>query len=149
MAAKDTVTVGCKLPNGLVLRLYRSEEVTVPVSGGGIAKEKRARQVGGDVQLNGFASVFGEAPKALVIGGYAMTPNVDSAFFEEWLKQNKGSDLIENKLVFAHKTEASAKDQAKDQAKVHSGLEPLSPNVDKRIPRSSKKNLTSVETAEA
>jgi len=92
-----TVVVGCKLPNGLIMSL-------------------------GDktVNLNG-------ANSALVIGGHGITNDVDKSLFDAWLALHADKDFVKNDLVFAHEARKNAEAQAKDQATLESGLEPLLP----------------------
>lgn len=92
-----TVTVGCKIPNGLHLDL------------GG----KR-------VTLNGSHS-------SRVIGGYGLTEGVPADFFEAWLQTYADSPAVTNGLVFAQENAADVRAQALDQADIRTGLEPLDP----------------------
>jgi len=137
--AGSKVTVMLKHPHGIIMRLFRMEDVTEPVMGGGVKASKRAVQMGEQVKLNGFARRLGaEAPDFLVVGGYASTPNVDEEFFSEWLRQNADHPLVVNNLIFAQGSENSARDKAKEQKGLKSGLEPLVPDKDERIPKSIK-----------
>ena len=89
---------------------------------------KRAVKVGEPVTICGCAVYRGPGdppPVAPIVGGYALTHNVDADFFSTWLEQNKDSDLVRNRLVFAHAKPDLATGQAKEQAEVRSGLEPL------------------------
>lgn len=92
-----TVTVGCKLPNGLHLDLG----------------DKR-------VTLNG-------ANSARIVGGYGITEGVDAAFFEAWKKTYADSPAVKNGLVFAHGKTGDVEAQAREQAEIRTGLEPLDP----------------------
>ena len=67
----ETVTVGCKLPNGLILE-----------------------QGGYKVELNGSNS-------SLVVGGYGLTGNVDKEAFEAWLAVHADQPYVRKELVFA------------------------------------------------
>lgn len=90
----SNVTVGCKLPHGLVIT------------------------VGGrSVTLNGVNS-------SRIIGGYGLTV-VDKDFFEAWKIEFSTSPLVRNDLIFDQDTAAKAESQAKEQAEVLSGLEPI------------------------
>lgn len=122
-----TVTVGCKLPNGLILRNYRMEEFNEPVMGGGSRKGKRAIQVGGDVKLRGFSvPVLGKAPAGHELaGGHALTHGVPADFWEQWVKDNKESPLVKNGIVFAHAEAASVVAFANEREREMVGLEPL------------------------
>lgn len=142
-----TVTVGCKLPHGLQLRLFKMVEFVEPVLGGGTRTGKRAEMVGSVVKINGYAAPFGERPQNQVVGGltgYALTFGVDREFFEEYLRQNRDSDVVKNGLLFAADGEQRARDIAKERRGVKNGLEPLDPN---NLPRVSRR--LKVETAKA
>lgn len=92
----EVVTVGCKLPNGLVLDVEGSQSIV----------------------LNG-------ANAATVIYGYGLTENVDKAVFDKWLEQHKDQPYVKNELVFAQGKTNSAESKAKENSDVKSGLEGL------------------------
>ena len=94
-ANHDTVTVGCKLPNGIIIEMG---DIKVEIKG---------------------------ALKALVIGGHGITENVNKEFFEAWMAKNKGLKFVQEGFIFACKTTAEAGDQAKDRQDEKTGLEPL------------------------
>lgn len=142
------VTVGCKLPNGLKMRTFRFIEIPEPVQGGGMRFVKQAQATGEEVKLAGFAVPFGKRPKFDIIGDFALTKNVDAKFFRTWLEQNKDLDLVKNGLIFCHKDHHSAQDHAEEHAELMSGLEPLVPDTDVRIPKARNKNLEDVKTAD-
>lgn len=91
----ELVTVGCKLPNGLVLD-----------------------QDGYTVELNGSNS-------SLVVGGYGLTEGVDKDAFEKWLSVHKDQPYVKKDLVFAQAKTNSAQAKASENAQVKSGLEGL------------------------
>jgi len=91
-----TVTVGCKLPNGLILEVG----------------DKR-------VAVKGSNS-------SLLIGGHGITENVDKEFFDTWLTQNVGLQFVKAELIFAHEKATNTAAQAKEQSAEKTGLEPLS-----------------------
>ena len=128
----ETVTVACKTPNGLILRVFDMVPEYEQVMGGGNREVKVARQTGDPVVLNGNTvdparTSRGEYPEHQIVGGYALTPGVSRDFWERWLAENKSHPAVLNGLVFAHGTEAAARDQARDGAKLKSGLEPIDP----------------------
>jgi len=123
----DTVTVACKLPHGLELRLCKPEEFQVPVPGGGMRKEKRFVHFGPAVVIKGYVAPHGMSPEAPVVGGYALTYGVDSDFFAEWLKQNADHDAVRNNLIFAHVKNDMVTGEAKEKAEIRNGLEPIDP----------------------
>lgn len=141
--AGGKVTVACKVPNGLVLRLYNQEEVDVQVLGGGVRTEKRAvlNEEAGQIVLRGCANTQvgapnGFSPDAETAGGYGLTFGVDAEFMEEWLRQNKKADYVTKGIVFIQTSAERARDEGRDNEKVWSGMTPLAQDDDPRRPRS-------------
>lgn len=130
-----TVTVACKLPNGLILQLSYAEDVSEPVMGGGVKVSKRYRKGGQQVTLHPARVPFGEIPEYKVIGGYSITEGVDAQFFAEWLNQNEDSELVKNKLIFAYERDTTVAAVARENRGVKSGLEPVNPGRDDRMPK--------------
>jgi hypothetical protein len=130
--AGQKVTVACKLPNGLILRVFSWAEQDLPILGGGFKTEKVSIPMGEPVLVHGTAFPYGELPKVLIVGGYALTPNVDADFWDLWLEQNKSSDLVRKNQVRAMEKPDDASAWAKDHATVQSGLEPINPGSVKR-----------------
>jgi hypothetical protein len=153
----DTITVACKLPNGLLLRVFRFEDYTEQVLGGGTKTSKRAIPIGEPVKINGNAVPHGRAPRHKIVvpggesedeavpftEGYALTTGVPRAVWEQWLAQNKDSMLVKRNLIYATDTVDRAESRALDQAAVRSGLEPLEekdPRAPRRITKGSRKD---------
>lgn len=149
--ARDVVTVGCKMPNGMILRLHKKETFQVPVLGGGTRDQEQFVPTGDQVTIHGPATPFGKAPRSLVAGGFALTPNVDRAFMRAWMEQNKTHDAVKNGLIFVQDDQHKAHDQAEEMGgDVRTGLEPMHPDPrkDARTPRTSSPNLQSLERVE-
>lgn len=91
----EVVTVGCKLPNGLV------------------------------VDIDGYTVTLNGANASNIVGGYGLTENVDKAAFEKWMKAHADQPYVKNELVFAQAKTNSAESKAKENASVKSGLEGL------------------------
>ena len=110
-----TVTVACKLPNGIVLDIRDEVGVTLKA-----------------VTLNG--SRHRVRPDGMPIfawevhGGYGLTPNVDQEFWDEWSKSNATYGPFKQGLIFALPKLDSAISKAREQEELKTGLEPL--NVD-------------------
>lgn len=123
------VTVACKLPHGLFLKIYEMAGSSEPVMGGGSREVKKAKQIGGQIRVNGNAVPFGKSPK-FVIGedGYALTSGIDADFWAKWLEQNKDSDIVVNNLIFAHESKDHVVGLAEECADQKNGLEPLDPD---------------------
>ncbi|MDG4874187.1 hypothetical protein P9273_03625 [Mesorhizobium sp. WSM4935] len=126
-----TVTVACKLPHGLVLRLHKMEDVNEPTAGGGFRKVKRAQVVGEPVTIKGYSRPFDrrtEQAPAAVTSSYALTRGVDADFFKAWLDQNKDLDAVKNNLIWAHDDTDMVEGFIKEHAAQKSGFEPVDPN---------------------
>jgi len=151
-----TVTVACKHPAGIIMRVFRMEEYDVPVLGGGTRKEARSLAVGEPVKINGPAVPHGRAPAFVIAGGYALTPNVPAEVAGAWMEQNKDSALVKNHLIYIEKTQARAVSHGKEQDEVKSGLERLDVRMvrkggrdvprDPRWPARSNPNLSNIAT---
>lgn len=91
----EVVTVGCKLPNGLLI------------------------DVGGKV-----THIVG-ANASNVIGGYGLTEGVDKDYFEKWLKEHSDQPYVKEEMIFAQAKTNSAQSKASENASVKTGLEGL------------------------
>lgn len=127
----DTVTVACKLPHGLVLRLHEMVEMNEPTAGGGFRKVKRAQVIGDPVTLKGYVRRFDRrldpAPVAQT-SSFALTPGVDADFFKRWLSQNADLDAVKNNLVWAHTETDMVEGFIREHEAQKSGFEPIDPN---------------------
>ena len=123
-----TVCVGCKIPNGLILQIFGSDEVHEPVMGGGSRLIKRAF-VTDRIKLNGPAVAVGKVPKHDIRSGAGLTYGVDADKFALWVAQNKGSDLLikDRELVFTSVKQPDIEAQAKDRVSLKTGLEEIDP----------------------
>lgn len=110
-----TVTVGCKLLHGLILKL----PITVDPS---------QRQI-----------VLKGANQSNVIGGFGITRGVPQDFWETWIALNKGFKPLVLGLLFADSRESAAVGEAKDRKSLKHGqyrLNPDAPAPDLNIKRS-------------
>lgn len=133
-----TVTVACKLPHGLILRLYRMNEFDEPVLGGGTRRGKIAEQVGDEVRIKGYAVPRGMDHTTRIIGGnigFALTPGVPRDFFEEWLRQYADLPAVKQGLIFASDKVDTIEKKAKERSKLRNGLEPIDPKNPPRVGR--------------
>lgn len=124
-----TVTVACKLPNGITMQLF--DWVDVPQPGpGGIRMVKESVRVGQRYIINGNRFPYGKMPDFAITdayNGYGLTPNIPKEFWDKWLEQNKDADYVKNKLIFAHERQIDAIAEANENRKRRSGLEPIDP----------------------
>ncbi len=132
-----SVTVACKLPAGLKLRVFDMIETQEPVMGGGSRTVKVARENPKSVTVKGWSHPQNMAPNAPIVEGFALTPNVDKDVWDAWLKDNADSDVVKNGLIFAHEKAGGAEAESKDKKSLRSGLERLDPN---KLPRGIQKS---------
>lgn len=134
-----TVTVACKIPNGLILRIGSMETTRVPVLGGGMRDEKKWRWNGAEVQIAGpKRRVESGDPDSPVADGYALTFGVNAEFMARWIAENKDSDIVTKGLILVHEKRDELKAQTFEHRDARTGLEPMAQSDDKRIPKSSK-----------
>lgn len=135
-----TVTVACKLPNGLRLRVSKMEERQELVMGGGTRTVQMAVRIGEPVIVAGNAHPVHKAPTSQIFGGYALTHGVDADFMALWMKQNAGHPAVVNHLIFVHDKASMVEGKAKEYTKQRSGLEPIDPdNLPKGIQKATDK----------
>lgn len=136
----DTVTVACKTPNGIIMRVFKMVKASEQIMGGGSRDIEVAEPMGEPITIYGNRAPWGEQPKCEVVAGYALTRGVPKDFWELWVKQNEQHPLVVNKLIFAHSSDASSADEARDHSASRSGLEALVRDgkgnmIDSRIPK--------------
>jgi len=124
-----TVTVACKLPMGMLLRTFEMRETTQLSQAGQAMKVPMAFAKQRQHFVFGPSHPQNKAPKSELRDAFALTPDVPKDLWDEWLDQNKDSDLVRNGLIFAHGEERSLRAQTADHAKQMSGLERLDPKA--------------------
>ena len=102
------VIVACRLPHGLQASIFDEE-------GNAVTHEFKG--------LNSV-SIVG-VPDDVVYG----KTEVPQEFWDAWLEQNKGTDMVRNGFVFADAKEANVAAKAKSGAK-NTGFEPMQPDAD-------------------
>lgn len=134
--AARTVTVACNLPNGITLRAFKPVKINQPILGGGMREVTEYQDTGVRFQVRGNATPAMPDKNFRIpdiASGYALTHGVPAELWEEWLKANKDSAYVVNGCIFA--VERDAVGQAKREGERLSGLEPINPDGDKRMPR--------------
>lgn len=96
------VTVGCKLPHGLIISAKNTEGEIVSVT------------------LKG-------ANDARIIGGYGITEFVPKDLWDAWIRKNAKFAAVLNGSVFIHNDLKSAESVAKERRDVMSGFEAVDP----------------------
>lgn len=150
-SAGAKVIVGCKLGVAFLdIQLCKIEEkFEQNMQGGRTVKE--ATRIGSLVRLRGTAYPRGTPPKGFhsppeIVNGAALTRGVDKDWFDTWMEQNKLNPIVLNKMVFAHDTDDGIRGESKDLEKFLSGLEPVNPTGDARIPKSSRSEVSDIES---
>jgi hypothetical protein len=123
----STLTIASKMPSKLRLRIQEAYTYSENVLGGGTRDVTAYRDCGREIVLFGTAVPHDQQRSWTMSYGYALTPGVDAAMWEQWCAQNRGSPLLMNKMIFANPTIARAADEAKDNRKRTSGFEPIDP----------------------
>jgi len=98
-----SITIGCRLPNGLILELPGKPPVP----------------------LNGQNSAQAGSPIILLSESDCGFTEVNADFWAEWKKIYKGFAPLESNAIFEAKNRADAKDIAKELKKEKTGHEPL------------------------
>ena len=118
----ETVTVACKIPNGMILH-HQPEggaKLTIKLNGNRNPIHPKTGR-----ELRKF-EVAGEAASG--IGGYGLTPNVPKDLWDKIYAESKDTPPFANGLIFALGDTASARDCAKELSPdMHSGLDPIDP----------------------
>jgi len=145
-----TVVVACKIPNGLVLQLCQKRKQRE--QGLGVTRDVEVfTKVGDTITVAGPAYPNGPVPKGFKkrpddADGYALTHNVPADFWEQWERQNAEADYVKSGMIFAFSELESIRDKARDGERLKSGLQPLDPDGDLRVPGSIGP-ISAVETA--
>lgn len=128
-AVGSAVTVACKIPMGLLLKLFEPKEFYEPVMGGGTRKITQyvEKYNSPTFKLNGCSYPQNAAPAQQILNGYGLTHGIPKDFWEEWLAQNKDADFVKNGMIFAHVEMASVNSETNEKVKEKSGLERLDP----------------------
>ncbi|MCT6814206.1 hypothetical protein [Bombella apis] len=117
----DTVTVLCRLPSGIRLDLHdlsslsERTQATAPVM--------TPPQARSSILLNGIRQDPLYHPVENRLLGRAGRTPVPTNFWKAWLEQNRQSDLITRKIIFAETTPARADNAMAELAKDRTGLE--------------------------
>jgi hypothetical protein len=132
----ETVTIACKMPHGIILRIFDWEEYDEPMRDGSWKKVKRGREIP-ELQFVARGAWLGSAGQAynpnnpavaeLLPGGYALTPGCPKEVWDRWHEQNVQSNLVRNKIIFAHHSHSTVQQEASGLRATKTGLEPLDP----------------------
>ncbi|WWQ12995.1 hypothetical protein PQ43W_49 [Ralstonia phage PQ43W] len=104
--SSNSVTVACKLPQGLVIAI---PEMDI------------------HIKLHGSMSPY-------AIANHGMTHGIPADVWDAIEKYHAEAAWLKNGAVFAHKKADSAADQAQDREGVRIGFEPIDPNKPNQFP---------------
>jgi hypothetical protein len=154
-SAGDKVIVGCKLDIGYYDIYLCREEIVSENTQTGPRDVKRFTPVRENtVRLRGTAYPRGTPPEGfppppMIVDGAALTFGVSRDFWERWAAQNHRNPLVINRMIFAQASLPDAKAEAKELAGQVSGLAPINPKGDKRMPKPNRSDISAVETEES
>jgi hypothetical protein len=123
-----TVSVACKIPSGLMLRVFAPEKFDVPVMAGGVKTMTRWRPTAWSQKLNGPARKIGQDVDYQIVHGAGLTHGVDADQFAIWLDQNKDTEMVRLGLVFGQAKANDVIQQANEHRSEKTGLEAVDPN---------------------
>lgn len=98
-----TVTVGCKLPNGLI------------------------------IQVGNKSHTLKGANDTAIVGGHGITEGVDKELWDAWNAANKDRTMVKNGHVFAHGKTESTKAEATEKTSNKTKLEPIDPSKEASV----------------
>jgi hypothetical protein len=128
-----TVTVGCKIPNGIIIRAFRMVPRQELLMGGSTRETKLAEPFGEPIKIVGPGRID-RTERGPHASGYALTFNVDADVWDAWHTANQDTDMIRNQLVIAHAKQVEVSATARANEGRRSGLEPINPHGDTRSP---------------
>ena len=126
------VTVYLKHGPGLFLRVGKMIPMNEPSPmgmreiPGGVFRET------GRVHVAGPLRPFSRGQRVPIVAGYAVTHGVPKEMWESWFEQNKSSDMVRNKIIFAHESESYGNGEANENRDRVTGMEPLRTDKDPR-----------------
>jgi hypothetical protein len=106
--AKETVLIGCRLPNGLVLHHPTKRELSVKLAG----TYETKTESGVWMPAKAFS-----------------TTAVDAEFWAEWKAAYVGFPPLKNRAIFEARSDQEAESKARNAVKVKTGFEPQSKTV--------------------
>lgn len=141
--SRKTVTVGCKLPAGMILELDNEVMVASAMTGG--KEVKTFVPSGRTVELIGSNAMSDSSPQNKLIGenggrvvmGCGLT-EVEADFWNEWSAQKKGFPPLTLGMIFATPTANDARNEAKSRASLKTGMEPRQHQEGKVAPADSR-----------
>lgn len=106
--AKETIIIGCRLPNGLILHHPQNRDLSV--------------------KINGTSSAPTEGGLYLPPKSYATT-EVDAEFWAAWKAAYVGFPPLKNRAMFEARSEQEAASKTKEVTKEKTGFEQMPKNA--------------------
>jgi len=134
VATGATVTIACKLPAGIILRVFDWQTYSEPRRDGTVGEAKRAIPIANQqFTVKGpWIATAGQAYNRnngavgeLLPGGYAITEGCPKEIWDRWYEQNQRSKLVQNGVIFAYADRQSVVEEVMTRSETLSGLEPL------------------------
>lgn len=149
--AARTVTVACKIPNGLILQLQQPMK-QVEQGRSGASEVTINVKHGERIIVAGPAYPNGQVPKGFKrrpddADGMALTHKVPADFWEQWIQQNKDADYVKSRMIFAFADVEDVRSRAAEFVKVQSGFQALDPEGDSRVPKPVGNGVSPIEKA--
>lgn len=138
-----TVSIASRLEHDIIIHLdIPREQVETGQFGSKVITANHPDE-NNSVMISGKQRPRGEIPENYrlpeMINGCAITRNVPAELWEKWrdevLKGPGIGDAIRNGVISVYVDDASLRDGAKDHKDVLSGLEPINPTQDHRVPK--------------
>ena len=124
----DTVTVICKIPQGIILQLHELRKVR-EVAPQGYREVEQYFPVEEPIEINGPAHGQNEGPRHLAYNGFAVTTGVPKDIWDRWMEETgKHLPAVKNGLLQAFSDKPHAADAAKENRAAKTGLERINPN---------------------
>jgi hypothetical protein len=140
-----TVTIACKLPNGVLAEVWDMDpEHAMTVSDGQGGKRTIYQRIPYSAESDKLLIKGNAAERRLetaddrgvprdgpplesVVCGFGLTTGVDADWAALWFEQNKQWPPVARGMIFMAGTTASARDQARDHKGIVTKLEPINP----------------------
>lgn len=119
----STVTVACKIPNGMILHTTNAggEKVTLRLNGARLPVNHKGREIPRFKQAGPLVESG--------LGGYGLTSGVDADLWAKIESESRTTPPFIGGLIFATPDTASTSDMANDlDRECKSGMEPLDPD---------------------
>lgn len=149
-----TVTVACKIQNGLVLQLQRQETYQEPTMNG--LREQTRWVPTGERHIVAGPAYPVQPPRGYprqvpIEGGFALTRGIPADFWEQWVEQNKLLPAVTSGAIFAMTAMQDVTAKARESEDLLTGFEPLQVDAEKitdsRMPKPQNPNVFYSEQA--